>query len=132
MKTYSLLGIFLCFFCAVSFISCEKDDSERNENSTVYYVKYEAKGAMKYNIESVTVSTGKGSETIATSKQRSWSQTYGPVSKGFRANITARGGWPTVYIYVCKGDEPFALKESKSNNAGSSNTTTSASYTIDF
>ena len=41
-------------------------------------------------------------------------------------------GWPTVYIYVCKGDEPFALKESKSNNAGSSNTSTSASYTIDF
>lgn len=132
MKTYSVLGIFLCFFCAVSFIGCDKDDSERSEDSTVYYVKYEAKGAMKYNLESVTVSTGKGSETFTISKQRSWTQIYGPVSKGFRANITARGGWPTVYIYVCKGDEPFALKESKSNNVGSSNTSTSASYTIDF
>ena len=90
MKTYSLLGILLYFFCAVSFISCDKDDSERSEDSTVYYVKYEAKGAMKYNIESVTVSTDKGSETITTSKQRSWTQTYGPVSKGFRASITAK------------------------------------------
>ena len=43
MKTYSLLGILLYFFCAVSFISCDKDDSERSEDSTVYYVKYEAK-----------------------------------------------------------------------------------------
>ncbi|MGR5578019.1 hypothetical protein [Bacteroides thetaiotaomicron] len=132
MRIGFLLETLLLSFCIISFASCDKDDSERSEDSTVYYVKYEAKGAMKYNLESVTVSTGKGSETIATSKQRSWSQTYGPVSKGFRANITARGGWPTVYIYVCKGDEPFALKESKSNNVGSSNTSTSASYTIDF
>ena len=132
MKTYSLLGILLYFFCAVSFISCDKDDSERSEDSTVYYVKYEAKGAMKYNIESVTVSTDKGSETITTSKQRSWTQTYGPVSKGFRASITAKGGWATVNIYVCKGDEPFELKKSKSNNVGNSNTSTSASYTIDY
>ena len=105
MKTYSLLGILLYFFCAVSFISCDKDDSERSEDSTVYYVKYEAKGA---------------------------TQTYGPVSKGFRASITAKGGWATVNIYVCKGDEPFALKKSKSNNVGNSNTSTSASYTIDY
>ena len=132
MRISFLLETLLLSFCIISFASCDKDDSERSEDSTVYYVKYEAKGAMKYNVESITVLTGKGSETIATSKQRSWSQTYGPVSKGFRTNITARGGWPTVYIYVCKGDEPFTLKESKSNNVGSSNTSTSASYTIDF
>lgn len=128
-----LLGIFFLFFCIISFESCEKDDSEQSENSTAfYYVKYEAKGAMKYNIESVTVATGKGSETITTSKKRSWSQTYGSVSKGFKASITAKGGWPTVNIYICKGKEPFTLKKSNSNSVGSPTSSTSASYTIDY
>ena len=50
MKTYSLLGILLYFFCAVSFISCDKDDSERSEDSTVYYVKYEANNEVGHKL----------------------------------------------------------------------------------
>ena len=104
----------------------------QNEVKILLFIMSNMKQKEKYNIESVTVSTDKGSETITTSKQRSWTQTYGPVSKGFRASITAKGGWATVNIYVCKGNEPFALKKSKSNNVGNSNTSTSASYTIDY
>lgn len=137
MKTYSLLGIFLLFFCAISFISCSKDDSECNdipekipneEPTASYYVKYEAKGSVMNYIESIIVTTDKESETVT--HKRSWSQTYGPVSKGFKASITAIGGWPTVNIYVCRGEEPFVLK--KTSSSGSSTSSTSASYTIDF
>lgn len=136
MKTYSLLGILL-FFCAFSFISCDKDDTERNdipekapneEPTASYYVKYEARGSVKNYIESIIVTTDKGSETIT--HRMSWSQTYGPVPKGFRASITAIGGWPTVNIYVCRGEEPFVLK--KTSSSGSSTSSTSASYTIDY
>lgn len=43
MRISFLLETLLLSFCIISFASCDKDDSERSEDSTVYYVKYEAK-----------------------------------------------------------------------------------------
>lgn len=136
MKINALIRILL-LFCTINLISCSKDNFESidipeeipNEEPTAsYYVKYEAMGSVRNFIESIIVTTDKGKETIT--KKRSWSQTYGPVSKGFKASITAIGGYPTVNIYVCRGEEPFVLKGS--NSSGSSTSSASASYTIDY
>lgn len=57
-----------------------------------------------------------------------WSGIYGPVSKGFHAQISAStggGGYATVQtqISVSKNDGPFAIKATGSYGA---------SYTINF
>ena len=117
------LFIYTIFLLA---ISCHKNDDTDNANEpTIYYVKYEASGNGSYSyVDKTIVATGDGDRTF-TGTARSWSETFGPVSKGFRAEITAsgRGGIPRVAIYVCRGKEPFALKQTGNG---------SASYTIDF
>ena len=117
------LFIYTIFLLA---ISCHKNDDTDNANEpTIYYVKYEASGNGSYSyVDKTIVATGDGDRTF-TGTARSWSETFGPVSKGFRAEITAsgRGGIPRVAIYVCRGKEPFALKQTGNG---------SAAYTIDF
>jgi hypothetical protein len=116
-----LLTTLMCV-CAIMLSSCSKDDKDDDG----YYVKYEAKDS-HYYLMKVSVNTENGTQTFSVGGF-SFSQTFGPVKKGFSARITASdntagGNFRTVSIYVSKGEEPFTLKQTGS---------TSASYVIDF
>ena len=125
---YTLLFIPLIFV-----LGCARDDEPNDMSSNAeYYVKYEAIVESVYIGNSIkyTVNTDKGSYTFTTGK--TFSQTFGPFNKGFRASITAdASSWNQakcdVRIYVCRGSEPFALK---ANNYGDKKA--SVSYTIDY
>ncbi len=129
-KIIVLLSVLLTL---LTFSSCTNEEpspsntQQGTETDANYYVKYTALayGGVGYEnarIESVTVETETGSKTIEPNV-KSWEETYGPVSKGFKAKIQATGASKTVRIYVCRGEEPFVIKAE-----GSSST----SYTIDF
>lgn len=123
---------------SLSFIlwGCGNDDDEPNDPSSgEYYVKYEASitdpyGSSGKKTSKYTVNTENGKETF--NSGRSFSQTFGPVKKGFHAFIKSECDFVTtnnnVRIYVCKGSEPFSLKANKSSKEN----TVSTSYTIDF
>jgi hypothetical protein len=120
-------------FCSFLAFSCSTDDGDNNPAEKTptpteddrYYVKYEASGGgAYYYLQSVSVNTENGTRTFSDRAVQSFSQTFGPVKKGFVANISVVGSSNArVSIYVCKGEEPFALKQTG---------TTKASYTIDF
>ncbi|HJB71894.1 MAG TPA: hypothetical protein H9939_01040 [Candidatus Barnesiella merdigallinarum] len=129
-KIIVLLSVLLTL---LTFSSCTNDEpspsntQQGTETDANYYVKYTALayGGVGYEnarIKSVTVETETGSKTIEPNV-KSWEETYGPVSKGFKAKIQATGASKTVRIYVCRGEEPFVIKAEGSS---------SASYTIDF
>lgn len=70
----------------------------------------------------VAVNTESGMQTISVSSLNGYlgfSETYGPVSKGFNASITAfiEPGRPSTRIYVCRGEEPFVLKATGENKS---------------
>lgn len=128
------LKYLLLFSLSFIVFGCGGDnDDEPNTPGSVaeYYVKYEASivsyrnGTVKY-----TVNTETGEKIFSSGK--SFSQTFGPVEKGFHASIKVDaknvvGASSNIRIYVCRGNEPFALKANKSGES-----TVSASYTIDF
>jgi hypothetical protein len=115
----SLLTVF-------TFSSCKKEGSDDNENN--YYVKYVIKGNGTYGrFSNWTATTPGGVFTNSGYQTASWSQTYGPVKKGFKCEVQVGdyiSGAPTIEIHVSKNDEPFALKVT--------NTGKLASYIIDF
>lgn len=128
-----IIALLSALLTLLAFSSCTNDEpspsntQQGTETDANYYVKYTALayGGVGYEnarIESVTVETETGSKTIEPNV-KSWEETYGPVSKGFKAKIQATGASKTVRIYVCRGEEPFVIKAE-----GSSST----SYTIDF
>lgn len=117
------------------FCSCG-DDNEGDEplaptTNAEYYVKYEASvSSLHSGNVNYSVNTDDGELSFISGK--SFSQTFGPVSKGFNASITvnASGLYHAncdVNIYVCRGSEPFALK---AHDLGVN--TTTVSYTIDY
>lgn len=123
------LRIFFSVVLCFSIFSCDKDDQGSKESpSASYYVKYQASSGNTYHfLESITVATDHGDETL-TGRTKSWSQVFGPVPQGFHAKISVKGGRnPFVQIYVCKGEEPFSLKQT-----GSGSGEANASYVIDF
>ena len=117
----------------VTLHSCGEDDTplELNDGTIIndnYYVKYNIKGNGTY---------GRFSDWIATTPQgtyanngyqeRSWSQIYGPVDKGFKCEVLIDNyisKAPTIEIHVSKNEEPFALKVIETGK--------SASYTVGF
>ena len=130
------LYLLFALFVGLSFTNCSSDDSEvpstEEESKPVekvdYYIKYIVKSVSTMKINSVTVSTDKGSSTLEFKNKSSWEQTYGPVAKGFTASISVKGYTSTVEIHCCRGQEPFALKAIK--NGQTSNP--SLEYTIDY
>ena len=106
--------------CAVILSSCELLEGYND----YYYIKYEAYNI--YVLHNTTINTEKGTQTIDI-KKTTFSEIYGPVSKGFQTSIQvqrAQSSNPaTVQIYVSKNNGPFTLKASGNN---------STSYTIDF
>lgn len=138
MKTLQLLTI----FTGLLFISCsdpvseiESTEKEETQPKDEYYVQY---SATNYRISSITYTGPNGSETISyggtTAKISSWTDTFGPVYKPFKAYISVRGHGgnikpTTVSIRISKNGGPFTLKAYDSSNMGG---IASASYSIDF
>ena len=132
------LYLLFTLFVGLSFTNCSNDDPEvpsipeQEENKPVekvdYYIKYIVKATSPYRFDDITVATDKGTQTFDFSNKSSWEQTYGPVAKGFRANIKVVGYTTSLEIHCCRGQEPFALKAIKSGRAENP----SLSYTIDY
>jgi hypothetical protein len=116
-----------------SLISCSEDEPNVNDKDKTnvtdnYYVKYLIKGNGTYGrYSNWTVKTDQGNYTNSGTQVSYWTQTYGPVKKGFICNVQI-GNYidkaPTIEIHISKNQEPFALKVNETGN--------SASYTIDF
>lgn len=108
-----LLGLAVTLMMA----SCTKDR---------YYVKYEVTATSIHigNMQ-VDVNTGTGIQSFKTSSKL-YSETFGPVSKGFNASVSATSNYGALLytsIYVSKGEEPFVLKATGGPTA---------EYVIDF
>ena len=120
MERFWRLVLISCL--AIFGSACSKDDentgSDVERPAAIYYVKYAASHPFYY-LESVCVTTEKGPQNF-TVRNNSWTQTFGPVSKGFRASISVSGrsGY-TLQIYDSKDNGPFVYKGS-------------SSYVIDF
>lgn len=127
MKKYLKYLLFITF--TTILWGCGGDDEPDNNADAEYYVKYEAvvssfyTGTVTYN-----VTTEKGIQKFESGK--SFSQTFGPLKKGFNTMITANTqnlfrADCNLRIYIARGTEPFALK---ANITGSGVVT--AKYTI--
>lgn len=120
--------IFIGFILIIS--SCDENDMETNkpELKENYYLQYKIKGNGAYGrFSNWTATTPKGIYTNNGLQVKSWSQTYGPVNKGFKCEIKIDdyiSGAPTIEIHISKNEEPFTLKDSETGE--------SASYIIDF
>ncbi len=121
MKRF-LLSLSLCF-CVFILTSCEEPNNGSigtPEDSSFYYIKYEVESYSGTNV--VTINTDTGEERFSLRPNRSYSEIYGPVSRGFEASIKNQASI-TTRIYVSKNNGPFALK---ANGEGS------AFYIINF
>lgn len=122
--------ILISVISIISFSSCSKENTDNNEKvvNDSYYLKYVIKGNGTYgHFSNWTVTTPQGIYSNRGYQVRSWSQTYGPIFKGFECAVQIDdyiSGAPTIEIYVSKNEEPFVLKVIKSGK--------SASYSIDF
>lgn len=134
-KLYLIFAIFI----GTILIGCTSENPEvpstpeKEENKPVekvdYYIKYVAESPSRYySINGVTVNTDKGTVTIDMSGKKSWEQTFGPVPKGFKANISVKGTTGSLEIYCCRGQEKFALKAMLNGEKKNP----SLSYTIDY
>ncbi len=123
LKTLCLILIISLTYLTIT--SCNKDDSNSVSNDN-YYVKYIITGNGTYGrFSNWTATTPQGTYSNNGIQVRSWSQTYGPVVKGFLCKVQIGNyisGVPNIQIQVSKNQEPFALKISNNGN--------SASYTI--
>ena len=131
------LYLIFALIIGTALIGCTSEDPEvpstpEQEEEKVekvdYYIKYVVKAQSPLRFDDITVSTDKGSQTFDFSNKSSWEQTYGPVAKGFRANIKVVGYTTSLEIHCCRGQEPFALKAIKSGRAENP----TLSYTIDY
>lgn len=138
----NLKKTFILFTMIFAIYSCENNNISQPNNPTTnedggeenYYVKYTAECVCRYNVNmEVKVNTEQGLTTFLCEKK--FSETFGPVPKGFECKIvgidpsstTENYSDITVYIHISRNEEPFALK-AINNGTGSSQ----ASYTIDF
>ena len=85
----------------------------------------------------IEISTEKGIRNF-NMVSSNFSEIFGPVEKGFTASINAYLASQstakefTIRIYVCKGNEPFALKAYNYSTENSNSIPLSAIYTIDY
>lgn len=126
-RVLTITLILISVISIISFFSCSKDNTEKVVNDS-YYLKYVIKGNGTYgHFSNWTATTPQGIYSNSGYQVRSWSQTYGPIFKGFQCAVQINdyiSGAPNIEIYVSKNEEPFVLKVIKSGK--------SASYSIDF
>ena len=118
--------LIISLLSVITFSSCSNNDTNVATTPDNYYVKYVIHGNGTYGrFKDWTATTPQGNYSNSGIQVTSWSQTYGPVNKGFLCKVQI-GGFidrtPTIQIHVAKNQEPFALK------VGIDATT--ASYTI--
>ena len=123
------LLLLFSFAAVLMMTGCGKDNElDSPENDVRYYVKYEVSVSSSYIGDLyVDAKTERGTQSFKTSSKL-FSETFGPVSKGFAASVTAHTDYTVTgamhsSIYVCRGEEPFVLKATGSS---------SADYVIDF
>ena len=113
-------------FALITFSSCGKEKTDKTTDN--YYIRYTITGNGAYGrFSNWTATTPQGTYTNNGYQTRSWSQTYGPIKKGFKGEVrigNSIGNAPTIDIHVSKNSEPFALKVTATGNY--------ASYTINF
>lgn len=150
--TLITIGMFLAI---ITSFSCSKDSNNFGDEfsntsmhdtiyidekeSTDYYVKYEIIIQPTNYITSskIKISTEKGIRNF-NMVSSNFSEIFGPVEKGFTASINAYLASQaidkefTIRIYVCRGNEPFALKAYNYSTENSNSTPLSAMYTIDY
>ena len=138
-----VIYIILAVTLTICFTSCTKDEEENKDDvenmkspetsapqeEVRYYVKYEVRWSANQIVKRyITYSTEKGKETAEFyQKGLEWDGTYGPVKKGFVADISLDAPMVSnirIRIYVSRDKEPFVIKAETSG--------TSAKYTIDF
>jgi hypothetical protein len=118
--------LIICILSVFAFSSCSKEENNVASTPDNYYLKYVIHGNGTYGrFSNWTATTPQGNYTNSGIQVTGWSQTYGPVNKGFLCKVQI-GNFidlaPTIEIHVSKNQEPFALKVSTDGN--------SASYTI--
>ncbi|RYG52259.1 MAG: hypothetical protein EOO01_06885 [Chitinophagaceae bacterium] len=121
-----ILTLMLITSALTIFPSCKKGSTNETAANDNYYVKYVIEGNGAYGrFSNWTATTPQGTYTNSGTQVPSWSQTYGPVSKGFRCQVQISSyisGAPTIEIHVSKNSEPFAVKATMTGS--------SATYTI--
>ena len=130
MKKISFIAMVL--LTALVSASCSKSSDNEPESQDEYYVKYEATNTTRYSgdVSEISRTTDEGIKTFVGGK--SFTETFGPVKKGFVAKITCTNKAYSntsiiVTIHTSKNNGPFALKATVSGTESAS-----ASYTIDF
>ncbi|MDE5573592.1 MAG: hypothetical protein K2I94_07585 [Muribaculaceae bacterium] len=138
MKKYTLF--ISCLVLSLFLCGCDKDDDPTSSSKAEYYIKYEGKvttngtyggtNGVYYGKVNYIVNTESGTENFESTS--TFSQTFGPVKKGFTANITIDAvrsvtTYCNAKIYVSRNNEPFALKANKMEEK-----TVTVSYTIDY
>lgn len=123
-----LLPLFLLFaVCACEPDYLGNDNGNTNAGPTVsndeYYVQYIVSTNYPYIFSNVHYATEKGEGSFMNYQTRSWSETIGPVKKGFRAWVKVDKGEPTCKIQVSKNNSAFATKATG---------TRSVSFTINY
>lgn len=113
-RTMRKIFIILLGIITLLFVSCSKDKGN-------YYVRYDVSVTSIYiGTMTVAVNTEKGEQSFQSSS-KTFSETFGPVDKGFKASIRADFDRPyselNSNIYVCRGEEPFVLKATGSSTA---------------
>lgn len=132
---YKYLRYILFLSLSMAFCGCGddvEDEPQLPASSSVYYVRYEAVVKSIYMGDNIkySVTTADGLKVFVSGK--SFSQTFGPVEKGFNTAITAdASSWSqavcNVKIYVSRDNEPFALKANASGEKKAS-----THYVIDY
>ena len=85
MRKYTLF--ISCLVLSLFLCCCDKDDDPSSSSKAEYYVKYEGTVSAIVNGKATyTVNTETGKQTFESGK--SFSQTFGPVKKGFTASIS--------------------------------------------
>ena len=116
MKRFALI-----LLISLSMFSCGSDDTidippENEVPKDIYYVSYTIQGTGSYGrFSNWTATTPDGTYSNSGYQVRSWSETYGPVEKGFKCSVQIDDYiWdkPTIDIRVSKNDEPFVSKAS--------------------
>lgn len=122
--------IFTIFVAVIIVLTACSTSSNR------YYVKYEMTVSSVYSGGSsyVTVNTEKGEQRFQTGK--TFSETFGPVKRNFHAEIKAYTqlslATVNVRIYVCRGDEEFTLKDTRSMSNTSENNQVTADCWVGY
>lgn len=142
-KIFYKLAIAICaIILSISFVSCNKDEPNKNNpqqtEDTRYYVKYEIDMPSKWTntVKKIKYVSEAGEKTFST-ENKSWEATFGPLKKGDRLYLIIESQNQNEYdyvqsynkarLYVSREKEPFVIKAESEGRCD-----LSLKYTIDF